>query len=726
MVDFRRRPFHENDERNALSGQRRTFATQYSSGYSAVPTQPNQDEADLQDEGFAVSFTKGLPHDAFAQLKNNADYIALVNQINQQDAQNFDTVARGIDEDNPALTRRQAGAADGADIHWRGWESPRSGHYFDLQGPDPDAVSMPPAPELGSEELSAEMAEVYALALLRDVPFTRIADRSGADPLTGIGANQVLDALSAMSWFSVNSEAGLSLQERRRRAARKVDHGPGFPIDTPPDTTSFDTANAFRGSGPGAKVGPYVSQFMLQGNNNSPSNGNIVDASISYGRQVIDQKIESFQPGRDYMLHWNAYVDVQNGADFGSDNSAAIINTRKFIATPRDLAAYVRYDALYQAYLNACLFMLGDNRFSFQQPVINRYSGVSGPGFPDGHAREDGSPPSRQAFATFGGPHILSMVTEVATRCLKAVRRQKFNYHRRARPERIGALLALRAAESDPGNTAVNNVLGSVTASHLDTMLNPASLGPMLDLVHLHNVSRLSTPLGADAHLDFSTQNDATWFSSARNYLLPMAFAEGSPMHPSYGAGHATVAGGCVTMLKAFFNTTDANGDSLPWPSDMPRVVASDDGTELIRLDANATGNMTINGELNKLAANISIGRDMAGVHFYTDYYESMRMGERIATGIIIEQIKQYNEPVEFSFESFDGDHVHILKNDFDYGEPRVYITDSEGMDVELDAWWHRHVQSETMPSVRSFASNSVSNDSRQGSSDTRMHTTAA
>jgi hypothetical protein len=36
--------------------------------------------------------------------------------------------------------------------------------------------------------------------------------------------------------------------------------------------------------------------------------------------------------------------------------------------------------------------------------------------------------------------------------------------------------------------------------------------------------------------------------------LLPMAFQEGSPMHPSYGAGHATVAGACVTILKAFFD----------------------------------------------------------------------------------------------------------------------------------------------------------------------------
>ena len=33
-------------------------------------------------------------------------------------------------------------------------------------------------------------------------------------------------------------------------------------------------------------------------------------------------------------------------------------------------------------------------------------------------------------------------------------------------------------------------------------------------------------------------------------YLLPLAFPEGSPIHPSYGAGHATVAGACVTILK--------------------------------------------------------------------------------------------------------------------------------------------------------------------------------
>lgn len=714
MADFRKRPFHENETRNSLARKRRTFATEYSSGYAGVPTRQNRDEVDFDQEGFAASFTKGLPHDNFSQLQERQHYATLVDKINQQDASNFDAVERGLDSNRPALTRRQGGAADGSDIEWRGWESPRAGHYFDLQGPDPDAVGMPPAPELGSEELSAEMAEVYALAVLRDVPFTRIAAQSGNAPDTDIPVADVLGAMSDMSWFRDPPSDTLCLQERRRHAARRADHGAGFSIDDPQVGASFDVSKAFRGSGPGVKAGPYVSQFMLRGNNNSPSSGNITDASISYGRQVIDQKIETFVPGRDYMLHWNAYVDVQNGADFSSTNDDAVVNTRKFIATPRDLCTYVKYDALYQAYLNACLMMLGDGaNFRFQQPVINKYTGLEGPGFPDGRGRADGSPPSRQAFATFGGPHVLSMVTEVATRCLKAVRRQKFNYHRRARPERIGAMLTLRAAENNVAITEVSDVIGAQSSVRLDTMLNTANLGPLLELVDQHNQSRLSAANGADAHLDFAAAPDADWFESAKNYLLPMAFAEGSPMHPSYGAGHATVAGGCVTMLKAFFDTTHADGTTVTWPSSLQPVVASEDGEQLLGLTGSDIADMTLNGELNKLAANISIARDMAGVHYYTDYYESLRMGERVAMGILIEQIKHYNEPVEFSFESFDGDHMHLLKNDYDSADPRVIITNSDGDNVELDDWWHRHNQGEAENSGAAVFASRV-NDERE------------
>lgn len=230
-------------------------------------------------------------------------------------------------------------------------------------------------------------------------------------------------------------------------------------------------------------------------------------------------------------------------------------------------------------------------------------------------------------------------------------------------------------------------------------MMGTETLGPLLDLVRRHNASRVSDG-AADPHLDFENVDDASWFKADENVLLPMAFAEGSPMHPSYGAGHATVAGGCVTMLKAFFHTVEEGGKKgvkpVLWPKTMPVLEASRCGSALV--DVKPHGVMTISGELNKLAANISIARNMAGVHYYTDYYESLRMGERVATGILIEQMKQYNEPVEMDFESFDGDHVHILKVDHDYADPRIFIHDAQGSEVSLDEWWNRHLVSSDLP----------------------------
>lgn len=41
-------------------------------------------------------------------------------------------------------------------------------------------------------------------------------------------------------------------------------------------------------------------------------------------------------------------------------------------------------------------------------------------------------------------------------------------------------------------------------------------------------------------------------------------------------------------------------------------------------------GSLTVEGELNKLASNIAIGRDWAGVRYFTDYIESLRMGEKL------------------------------------------------------------------------------------------------
>jgi hypothetical protein len=134
--------------------------------------------------------------------------------------------------------------------------------------------------------------------------------------------------------------------------------------------------------------------------------------------------------------------------------------------------------------------------------------------------------------------------------------------------------------------------------------------------------------------------------AAKNSHLLPMAFPEGSPMHPSYGAGHATVAGACVTILKAFFDETHP----LPFAF---RANPADNGATLEELTS-LSEPLTVGGELNKVCSNISIGRNMAGVHYFTDYIESIRLGEQIACAILEEQAVCYPEDFSMTFSSFD------------------------------------------------------------------------
>lgn len=172
----------------------------------------------------------------------------------------------------------------------------------------------------------------------------------------------------------------------------------------------------------------------------------------------------------------------------------------------------------------------------------------------------------------------------------------------------------------------------------------------------------------------------------AENYLLPIAFPEGSPTHPAYGAGHATVAGACVTVLKAFFEMFEADGvteRAWPWEAFVPNFPSSNqnEGGEL-EPAADQTG-YTVKGELDKLAMNIANARNMAGVHYYTDYYESVRLGERIAVSILEEQLSMYDEPLSMSFTTFDGEPIRIVSNG---GTARVIV---DGTTAEN--WYGRH-----------------------------------
>ena len=53
----------------------------------------------------------------------------------------------------------------------------------------------------------------------------------------------------------------------------------------------------------------------------------------------------------------------------------------------------------------------------------------------------------------------------------------------------------------------------------------------------------------------------------------------------------------------------------------------------------------------------------MAGVHYFSDYYDSLRMGEEIALGMLEEQALGYKtDPFVLSVQTFDGRVRHIGK----------------------------------------------------------------
>src|SRR5262249_43544340 len=70
---------------------------------------------------------------------------------------------------------------------------------------------------------------------------------------------------------------------------------------------------------------------------------------------------------------------------------------------------------------------------------------------------------------------------------------------------------------------------------------------------------RIETPVTGRRRYDLHTdilQCDAVNRAHSLNgtRLLPVAFPEGCPTHPSYPSAHACNAGACATILKAFFD----------------------------------------------------------------------------------------------------------------------------------------------------------------------------
>jgi hypothetical protein len=314
--------------------------------------------------------------------------------------------------------------------------------------------------------------------------------------------------------------------------------------------------------------------------------------NCNFGANKIEQKITTTVPGVNYMTDFPTWLAVQRGVNQPAD---IFDPTPRYMRNGRDIGQWVHIDVLFQAYFHAFLILAG-----------------AGAPFDDGNPYNGN--PSQMGFGTFGGPHIATLLCEVSTRALKAVWFQKWFVHRRLRPE--------------------------VQAARVDRTLFAGAGYP----VHQEILN------------SFNDNNRLKGFMPAGNALLPMAFPEGSPTHPAYGAGHATVAGACVTILKAWFKETTRFVDIGLTP-----LQPANDGLSLLPYAGSDAGDLTVGGELNKIASNVANGRNIAGVHWRSDANESLKLGEQIAIGILRDQRACYNEVFNgFSLTKFDGTTITV------------------------------------------------------------------
>jgi hypothetical protein len=413
---------------------------------------------------------------------------------------------------------------------------------YDMEGGDSHTFTAAPAPAFASAQAAAEMVELYWQALARDVPFTQW------------NTSPVIQNVVA----EIN---GLGAYQGPRDGSGQV-----------------TAANVFRGSATGCLTGPYISQYLMQ--------------TIYVGSTPREQMYRTGVAGVDYLTNYSEWLAVQSGS---LPTSAEQFDPAlQYVRNGRDLAQFVHYDYLVQAFLQAAIFISN----SYPETVLyyNLYQ--------LNHTSPYKTSRIQTPFTTFCAPHVEDWIGRAAGLALKAAWYNKWAVHRRLRPETYGGRVysTLKGATSYPV---------------------PASL--------------------------LQSQAVNAVVQSNGGALLPQAYVEGCPLHPSYPAAHAAVAAACATVMKAIFEETSVIA---------PTMTLSGDGTTLIPYTDLP---LTIGGELNKLAFNVSMGRNWAGVNYRSDITTGYMIGEEAAMCFLRDQVNTLSESFTgFSFTKFDGTPVSI------------------------------------------------------------------
>lgn len=359
-----------------------------------------------------------------------------------------------------------------------------------------------------------------------------------------------------------------------------------------------DASVLFRGDSYGSLAGPYVSQFALL-SLKTPFMAGTGAQNLNPAPFIKLVQQWPIAQGRQFGVSFADFVAIENGTcpKPYTANDYDPVNKR-YIITGRDWGSFVHFDINCESFFYAAYILNGYGfPYSLSLPYYN------------------GAMPNEGSFATMGMVEMFSMLEGVSVEAMKASWAQKWRCNRALRPEAFGGLV--QQAE--------------VTAS------NPFSLDTSLFVSHA-GINVLNQVLANNTLQANYPDNNLTQ-AQAATYLFAQMYPEGSPNHPTYPSGHATIAGACATILKAFFEDT-----TLITTVVVPVQPNPSNPTQLIPLSNQGENLITVASELDKLASNVAMARSFAGVHYRIDGEQGILLGEAVAIKYLQDHCMNYNE----------------------------------------------------------------------------------
>jgi hypothetical protein len=356
---------------------------------------------------------------------------------------------------------------------------------------------------------------------------------------------------------------------------------------------AIDVLNAFGDDFKGPKEnGMVTAKTLFRGESSGCAIGGYISQLFLHEIGVGNFSYEPKGPTKTglYGHTKSNYLAIQNG---NVPVSQTIDSTKKFMFNGRQLGSTVHIDLVFQHFYEAAAVLLNAGVGAGSQIKVGSKEGNF-----------------------LGGPVLTTTgIAEVSRHALKAAWVQKWRKHLRLRPEAMAARVVAEKAGDIPAGTVHADLMSSAIVS-------------MVESFNMAN--------GGD--------NAA---------FLPLQYAEGSPTHPAYPAGHATISGACATFLKIMF------ADGAWSTTGLSEVQSSSDGLSVEAYVGADAGQITIHGEIDKLAHNIALGRNFAGVHYRSD--SALLLGEKVAIQYYKDQKDLFNEEVEeVTFIGFDGNPITV------------------------------------------------------------------